>query len=83
MTLAEPLNMEFIYKKIGGLKHSMKTNTDRTFRKLTEAQADIEYPNWRTCANIHKSGSITGMRNKFNWRGLVIQVGSYYYHIGG
>ena len=51
--------------------------------RLSKEQARIRYPDYHNYPSIHITGSIRGMRELYNWRGLVIRVGSYYYLIGG
>jgi hypothetical protein len=51
-------------------------------RYLTEADA-VKHRVNLDCANIHKSGSVVGMRERYGWpKGGQIRVGSYIYNIG-
>ncbi|MFA5937632.1 MAG: hypothetical protein WC822_07190 [Candidatus Paceibacterota bacterium] len=50
--------------------------------KLTKDEAKRQYPGYTNRPSIAASGSIRGMRKLYRWEGLVIRVGSYYYHIG-
>lgn len=39
-----------------------------------------KYPNYENMPNIHKSGSLMGMRDLYGWNlKNVVQIGSFYY----
>lgn len=51
---------------------------------MSKSDARRNIPFYDKCPNIHKSGSLTGMKKIYGWdTKFVIQIGSYYYNLKG